>query len=64
MIEKKERALGPGSSTSPVPPLVSVGLANRAPRQLRQVSSRTTLNEFPTNGSFSSALFGPNGSSR
>ena len=63
-IEKKESALGPGSSTSPVPPSVSLGLANRAPRQLRQVSSRATLNEFPTNGSSSNSLFGPNGSSR
>jgi len=57
-------ALGPGSSTSPVPPSVSPALAIRAPRQLRQVSSRATRNEFPMNGSSSSSLFGPNGSSR
>ena len=62
--EKKESPPGPGSNTSPVPPSVSLGLANRAQHQLRQVSSRATLNEFPTNASSSSSPFGPNGSSR
>ena len=62
-IEKKEGALGPESSTSPVPPSVSLGLAIRAPPQLRQMSSHAMLNDL-TNESSSSSLFGLNGSSR
>ena len=61
--EEMEDTLSAGSSSSPLPPSVSLGLANRASRQLRQVSSRATLNEFPANGSSSSSAFNLNGSS-
>ena len=62
--ERKEGTLSPGNSSSPLPSSVSLGLGNRASHQLRQVSSRATLNEFPTNGSPSSSIFSPNGSPR